>query len=396
MTDKVKKILFYLWSPLKKTKNLRILNVNVQGCRAKKQELGVIATQAGASQLLLSQTQRIQAAAVAAPATAVSNTTVVLVFSSSAPVTSGVPQGTVIGPLLFLTYINDLPDAISHSKTKLFADDSMLQREIKTEEDQTKLQEDLDALEIWERDWQMNFNPTKCTAMSINCGNQEPILGEGYSLHSQKLEHSKSSKYLGVTIAEDMKWNQHIGQVAAKGHRTVGFLRRNFCACSAKAKATTYTTMVRPVLEYASTVWDPSSSDNIKELEKVQRSASRYVFNNYKDRTPGTITGFLQRLQWETLESRREQARLAMLYKINKGLVDLNPSCFYKKSDSRTRGDKVFQERNKNPAFTNSFFPKTMSQWNKLPPKITKVKSLEVFRHSVGCHLQTHTLSKHQ
>ena len=85
------------------------------------------------------------------------------VFSSSAPVLSGVPQGTVIGPLLFLTYINDLPDVISHSKTKLFADDSMLLKEIKSDRDQTKLQEDLNALEVWEKEWQMNFNPQNVT-----------------------------------------------------------------------------------------------------------------------------------------------------------------------------------------------------------------------------------------
>ena len=309
-------------------------------------------------------------------------------FSSSAPVLSGVPQGTVIGPLLFLTYINDLPNAITHSKTKLFADDSMLLKEIKTDQDQIKLQEDLRALESWEEQWQMNFNPSKCNSMTASSGKKE-TLKKDYYIHGQKLEYSKSSKYLGVTITEDMRWTQHIDMLASKGHRSVGFLRRNFSSCSTKAKATTYTTMVRPVLEYASSVWDPHLVRDSQKLEKVQRSASRYVFNNY-NRTPGTVTNLLESLQWDTLEKRREISRLAMIYKIENGLVDLNPSCFYNKADSRTRGNKIFQERPSNPVFRDSFFPKTLSHWNKLPPRLTQSKTLGTFKHGVGCYLQSH------
>ena len=110
--------------------------------------------------------------------------------------------------------------------------------------------------------------------------------------------------------------------------RSVGFLRRNFSACSANAKTTIYTTMVRPVLEYASTVWDPVLKSDSQKLEKFQRSAARYIFNNYK-RTPGTVTGLLDKLQWDSLEECRLVHRLTMLYKIQKGLMNLNPSNFF-------------------------------------------------------------------
>ena len=313
------------------------------------------------------------------------------VFSSSAPVLSGVPQGTVIGPLLFLAYINDLPDAISHSETKLFADDSMLMKGIKTAEDQRKLQADLEALETWESQWQMNFNPSKCNTMRANSTKETPMMKD-YFLHNQKLENSKTSKYLGVTISDDLKWTKHVDLTAAKANRSVGFLRRNFSACSAKAKATTYTTMVRPVLEYASTVWDPILKGDCQKLEKVQRSAARYIFNNYQ-RIPGTVTGLLEKLQWDTLEERRQVNRLNMFYKIQKGLVDLNPAQFFSRSDCRTRGDKGFQERSNNkPVFINSFFPKTLSQWNKLPASLTEAKSLNIFHQGVVRFTRTHTL----
>ena len=138
-------------------------------------------------------------------------------------------------------------------------------------------------------------------------------------------------------------------------------------------------------------IWDPHLIKDSQKLEKVQRSASRYVFNNYI-RTPGTVTSLLQSLQWDTLEKRRESSRLAMIYKIENELVDLNPSCFYNKADSRTRGIKIFQERPCKSVFCDSFFPKTLSQWNKLPPKLTEAKTLGAFKHGVGCCLQSHTI----
>ena len=161
--------------------------------------------------------------------------------------------------------------------------------------------------------------------------------------------------------------------LASKGHRAVGFLRRNFSSCSTKAKATTYTTMVRPVLEYASSVWDPHLVRDSQKLEKVQRSASRYVFNNY-NRTPGTVTNLLESLQWDTLEKRREISRLAMIYRIENGLVDLNPSYFYNKSDSRTRGNKIFQERPSNSVFRDSFFQRPLVIGTSYPPDLLKLR----------------------
>ena len=308
------------------------------------------------------------------------------VFSSKAPVTSGVPQGTVVGPLLFLTYINDLPDVISHSQTRLFADDSLLYKEIHNSSDQTKLQADLTALEDWEREWQMSFNPSKCSVMNIT-RNQPITPPANYTLHNQKLETTKNSKYLGVVLSDDMTWTEHVDGVAARGNRTVGFLRRNFSSCTTQVKAATYTTMVRPVLEYASVVWDPPMSKDIEKLEKVQRTAARYATNTYTQRTPGTVTNLLSNLQWEPLEERRSSARLQMLYKVNNGLVDLNPRLFYKPGDSRTRGNRLWYEGIAFSSHFDSFFPRTLRQWNHLPHSTTSAPTLEAFRARIGCSL---------
>ncbi|KAL8625391.1 hypothetical protein ACOMHN_044534 [Nucella lapillus] len=172
--------------------------------------------------------------------------------------------------------------------------------------------------------------------------------------------------------------------VAARGSRTVGFLRRNFSSCSTPVKAATYTTMVRPVLEYASAVWDPPLQIDINKLERVQRRAARYATNTYMEQAPGTVTTLLQDLRWDTLENRRSSTRLQMLYKINNKLVDLNKSHFYRQADGRTRGNRIYQERVNYPAHFNSF-PRTLRQWNTLPPSATSAPSLETFRARIGC-----------
>ena len=147
-----------------------------------------------------------------------------------------------------------------------------------------------------------------------------------YNLHGQTLEVTDSSKYLGVTIKNDLTWSQHIDASTAKANRTVGFLKRNFSRCSSTAKASTYTSMVRPILEYASTAWDPHLRRDITKIEQVQRRAARYVTNNYSDKTPGSVTKMLDDLGWDTLEERRKRTRLLMLYKMKHNIVDMDLS----------------------------------------------------------------------
>ena len=147
--------------------------------------------------------------------------------------------------------------------------------------------------------------------------------------------------------------------------------------------------MVRPIIEYASPVWDPISQKDTSELEKVQRRAARYVFNSYSDRSPGCVTNMLTRLQWEPLADRRLNDSLTLLYKINNSIVNINKSQFYTAGDSRTRGtQRLFQERTSHPVLHNSFFPRTLRQWNKLNIKTTAAPSLESFqaglRHDHG------------
>ena len=127
------------------------------------------------------------------------------VKSDWAPVLSGVPQGTVLGPLLFSLYINDITEDID-SELRLFADDCVCYREIKDIEDTVKLQEDIDRLGCWARSWGMRFQPVKCNIMQITRKRIKKI-NASYSLEGTVLENVEKIKYLGVTITNDLKWN---------------------------------------------------------------------------------------------------------------------------------------------------------------------------------------------
>ena len=156
---------------------------------------------------------------------------VVLNGETSQPqsVISGVPQGSVLGPLLFLCYINDIPTVVK-SKIKLYADDALLYRNINSEEDITILQQDLNSLSQWAKKWQMNFNPSKCECLRISNKSNLPNLT--YHIDYTNIQQVEHAKHLGVTIDQKLNWHEHINNVVKKGNSVLGFLRRNLSTTS--------------------------------------------------------------------------------------------------------------------------------------------------------------------
>ena len=296
--------------------------------------------------------------------------------STTADVISGVPQGTVLGPLLFLTFINDMPQQ-TKSEIRLFADDSLLLRRIRSPQDTEILQNDLTALEKWGKDWQMEFNPNKCTVIHITT-RKHPI-ATPYLLHDHALAREENSKYLGATINQDLKWNKHIANTTTKANRTLGFVKRNMKDCKTSAKAAAYKTLIRPTLEYASVVWDPYTKANVQQLEKVQRRAARLATGNYTDYTPGAVTGLLKDLGWDTLERRRTRNRLSMFYKIQHGQAEVTTENIIPGA-KRTRGRHRIREIPSSKDYHRySFFPRTIRQWNKLPPDVAEAGTPDRF-----------------
>ena len=242
--------------------------------------------------------------------------------SNTVPVTSGVPQGSVLGPILFLIYINDLPDS-TKSKVRLFADDTAIYLAVSGLEDAQILQQDLDHLHEWELEWDMEFNPSKCVVIHVTRSGT-PIPSQ-YLLHGQVLESVADSKYLGVEISSNLLFNNHIQNITTSASRSLGFLRRNIRSQNPALREMAYKTLVRPIVEYSSTVWSPYTDQNIDILEMIQRRAARWTLHNYS--TYASVTEMLQSLSWRSLEQRRSDSRLCLFYKIIHGLVaiDLPP-----------------------------------------------------------------------
>ena len=232
--------------------------------------------------------------------------------STSSPVTSGVPQGSVLGPLLFLTYINDLPNGLT-STVKLFADDTLLYGVVVEDSDCDNLQDDLNKLEIWQNEWQMQFNPSKCNIICISNKQRPPQ--RQYFFCGSKLEQVDSASYLGITVNSKLKWSEHISSISSKASQSLGLIKRNLWNCPRKVRETAYTSIVRPKLEYASASWDPHYKKDISTLERVQRKAARFCLQNFSK--TASVTDMLSDLKWDTLETRRKENRLTLMYKLN-------------------------------------------------------------------------------
>lgn len=302
--------------------------------------------------------------------------------SEPLPVLSGVPQGSVLGPCLFLLYINDIAEDL-HSKIRLFADDTMIYLTIKNTPDAHHLQEDLDKLAAWEATWMMQFHPGKCEIISIS-KKSHPIV-YNYTLHGQTLRHVDVVKYLGVNISKDLRWEHHIDYVAAKAMKPLNFLRRNLKIGNTTVKSNAYKSIVRPILEYGQTVWDPYTATMTSRLEMVQRRAARFVTGQHAK--TASVTDMLKKLEWETLETRRRNARLVMFYKIHYSHVSIKMPLKPKKRKTPSRHENTLAYEippSKIDIHKFSFFPRTSREWNTMKEETVNIQSLESFKVTVS------------
>ena len=204
-------------------------------------------------------------------------------FSEWAEVTSGVPQGSVLGPILFIIYIDDL-DSNVISKLDKFADDSKLGKSLSNQDDVECLRKDLISMEKWSSEWQMQFNTDKCAVMHLGRKNT----ASQYTLNDKKLKESESERDLGVIIDKNLKFSDHCNKVANMANVTLGMIKRTI-SCKSKSIITRlYKALVRPQLEYCVQAWRPYLKKDIEKIEKVQRRATKMISEcsklSYEDR----------------------------------------------------------------------------------------------------------------
>ena len=324
--------------------------------------------------------------------------------SNETEVLSGVPQGTVLGPLLFLCHINDLPDCVT-SRVRLFADDCLLYRTIKSNQDHLDLQTDLASLEKWAEDWGMKFNASKCYILSIS--RKSSFF---YQLNNTILKEVQSNPYLGLNIANDLSWTIHINNICKKANTTLGFLRRNVQHCPKEIRLTAYLSLVRSILEYAAPIWDPSTQKDIDKIEKVQRQAARFICQDYHTRDKGCVTTMLEGLQLPPLRQRRKEQRLILTYKVANDLIPaIRPETYYipitqkrkikpksfgtnfetknpitKYETNNSRCFKLPSTKKPNGPYSQSFFVKTVIDWNKLDEGTVSAWPLDSFKNRLS------------
>ena len=299
--------------------------------------------------------------------------------SSPSPVISGIPQGTVLGPVLFVIYINDLLDNIS-SGGLMFADDTKIYRQITTRDDALQLQSDINKLEEWSKLWQLHFNHDKCHVLTM--GRFDNIqYAHRYVVYDNEIEHVFDEKDLGVTIDSELKFEEHIARKVRIANAIVGQMRRSFSYLDCDTFKRIFVAFVRPHLEYGEAVWSPHLARNIDALENVQIRATKLVDGLSKLEYPER----LERLNLPTLIFRRRRGDIIEMYKHfhTYDKSTLAPSFQPRVRLSRQHRFQLHVPPTKdgtNGAQSNFFFQRTAKVWNTLPRYVVEAKDVNEFK----------------
>ena len=226
--------------------------------------------------------------------------------------TAGVPQGSILGPLLFLIFINDITTNIE-SDIHLFADDTSLMDVVDNYAiTYAKLNRDLHRLSIWAKRWLVAFNASKTVYLQISrktLPSPKPIL----RLNGQIIKEVNTHKHLGLTFNTSLTWSDHIGNLVAKSSMCIGLLRRISRDVPRQCLEMLYKAMIRPLLEYADVIFDGCSDTDAQRLESTQCQAALVCTGAYKHTSHIKL---LQELGWTPLALRRKHHRLGIMYKI--------------------------------------------------------------------------------
>jgi hypothetical protein len=294
------------------------------------------------------------------------------------PVTSGVPQGSVLGPLFFLVFINDVAELPIHGDLRLFADDIKVFNSIRCQNDSNDLSADLTQILQWSNQWQLSLNLRKCAV--LNFGLKSGV--NSYSVCDVQLETVDSQLDLGVLMSKSCSFSPHCVNITNQAMCRVNTIFRGFKCRRHSLLVKAFLCYVRPILEYACEVWNPFLQRDILLIESVQRNFTRRLPRlsalNYEKR--------LQFLGLELLESRRIKADLLMCFKIVRGFVDLRFEDFfnYAKSHS-TRGHsrKLEIPPRNSDLRANSFSVRVVPYWNSLDQSVVDSRNIAVFKSHI-------------
>ena len=302
--------------------------------------------------------------------------------SELVPVQSGVPQGSVLGPLLFLTFINSLPNIplSAGSKLVLYADDTTLYKPINNINDIHLFQDDINKIFSWFTDNFLQANAKK-TKIMISSLKQNPYPSCQFFLDAQPIERVTNITFLGIQISNKLSWNIHIDTICKKARRIIGLIHRNFHLAPSLLRRSLYITMVRPILEYSCVSWHPLNKTLTNRLESVQRFACRVILQTW-DLDHQEL---LSRTSLPTLESRRDFYTVIHVFKILNNLSSA-PNVFTPHTRQDTRSN---HSRSLHIPFSRltlcqkSFYHHGPKLWNKLSEENINCTTLHSFKAAV-------------
>ena len=290
-------------------------------------------------------------------------------------VSSGVPQGSVLGPVLFLIYINDI-DIDLISKLSKFADDTKVCKSVSNGRDREVIQADLDKLHEWSVQWQMKFNVDKCSVVHFGKHN----VNHTYNLGNTDLKSSQRERDLGVIVDSSGKWAEQCNVAVKNANCTLGIIKRHIKSRRKDIMLKLYKSLVRPKLEYCVQAWCPYLKKDIENIERVQHRATRLIQEcrdfSYENRL--VSTGLIR------LEKRRERGDLIEVFKLLKGLTNVDYRNFFQLViNSRTRGHsyKLVKSRSKLEIRSKFFSQRVINSWNSLSQHVVEAESVNSFKN---------------
>jgi len=297
--------------------------------------------------------------------------------SNECEVLSGVPQGSVLGPALFVLYINDLPDKI-YSNVKMFADDTKIYKKIKTNEDANELQESMNQISEWCEKWGMGLHPDKCKVMKI--GNRQKhnvtynIIANNQLIPIAEAEEEKD---LGVIVDSKISFKKHINEKCKKARQLTMLIRRSFEYLSPEVFRKLYIAIVRPHLEYAQSIWSPYHNGEIDKIEKVQRRATKQIqelrYKTYEER--------LRVLKLPTLKYRRLRGDLIEMYKLTHNIYNIDSSSLFQfNATNRGNNYKIYKPICRTDKRKYFFTNRTINYWNKLDNKTVNSDNINILK----------------
>ena len=322
-------------------------------------------------------------------------------LSSPRCVRSGVPQGSILGPLLFVLFINDLPDGISPgTELSLYADDTKIWRSIIGENDNSCLQKDIDYLHDWCLKNKMKFHPDKCKVLSVTGKLQRiqtlfsvlPFSQYVYCLGDTSLDYVENEKDLGVLVTSKFDWSDQCCKVYSKANQKLGLTRRTCHFVNDKnRRRVLYLTLVRSQFEHCSIIWRPLTKILTDKLENLQKRAIKWIlFEEYTSYTSTTYTLKCRQLNIMPISDRFDFLDVIFFYKVVRGIVpvELPPYLIPYQENSRLRSSHMdhlcyistITPRTATNPFAQSFFYRTHTKWNNIPLELRQIENITAFK----------------